>query len=114
MKRILVAFIAVLISACSGTPAEPTQIPTATAIPLSAIDLRPVLFQQGDLPASIEAGQVRDFAPEMFNGLPKAENTVYMQLSSGQDAGSSGRACRREERPPAPLSSHLRYSIPAQ
>lgn len=88
MKKIILA-MAVLISACSSQPIEPTPIPTNTAVPLSAIDLRPVLFQQGDLPANIEAGQIRDFAPEMFNGLPKAENTVHMQLSSTQD-GAGG------------------------
>ena len=75
------------VCACAlGGPAPtPTPLPTATQIPLSEIDLQPYLYEQGDLPAMLQPGQVRDFAPEMFARLPKAENTIYMQFANNGD-----------------------------
>lgn len=87
MKRIAAICLALVLSACSVGAQEPTPMPpTATPIPLSSIELRPYLYQEGDLPANLEPGQIRDFAPEMFDRMPKADKEIYMQFSSGGDS----------------------------
>lgn len=87
MRYVIALFLLV---ACGSPPATitPTIIPTAmppTAIPLSAIDLEPLLIQSGDLPAGIEGAQVRDVAPAMFDGMPKAAKTIIQQFAQGVD-----------------------------
>lgn len=67
------------LAACSATP---------TQIPLSEINLEPILILPGDLPAGFSGAQVRDSLPEMFGNLPEASNQTYQQFQrQGEAAG---------------------------
>lgn len=69
----------------SSTPTqEPT--PTPTRIPLSDINLEEIVIKDGDLPAGYSGAQIRDKAPEMFSGVPEAQNTYYQQFEKGGDS----------------------------
>lgn len=101
MKKLYFLFVlfTFFISSCSAkieneeviTPeatntAETT--PTPTKIPLTDIDLEGILIMNGDLPAGYTGAQIRDNAPEMFNNLPEAQNTIYQQFAKdGETAG---------------------------
>jgi len=66
-------------------PPTPTDTPTATPIPLSELDLEPLLIQPGDLPAGFSGAQIKDVAPSMFDDLPAAENTIDQRFERGGD-----------------------------
>ncbi len=66
-------------------PPSPTNTPTATPIPLSELDLEPLLIQPGDLPAGFSGAQVKDVAPNMFDDLSAAENTIDQRFERGGD-----------------------------
>lgn len=66
-------------------PPTPTNTPTATPIPLSELDLEPLLIQPGDLPAGFSGAQVKDVAPSLFDDLPTAENTMDQRFERGGD-----------------------------
>jgi len=104
MKKAVVyfVFLSIIISACSIESRQDfTQIPeptftqeptntqeptsTPTRIPLSDIELEEILIKEGDLPAGYSGAQIRDTAPEMFNDLPRSQNTIYQQLAKGGD-----------------------------
>jgi hypothetical protein len=83
MRR-AVMLLALTLAACGGTtaPAAPA-VPAATVVPLDQLDLESLLVQSGDLPAGISGAQVRDSAPKMFDGMPKALKTTYQQFAQG-------------------------------
>ena len=66
----------------------PTDIPTPSPIPLSGLDFESVLVVPGDLPAAIQAGQIRDFAPttgtarvyKFVEEMPHFDRVVYQEL----------------------------------
>lgn len=67
------------LAACSATPMP---------MPLSEVDLEPILILPGDLPAGLSGAQVRDSLPEMFDEPPEAENQIYQQFQrEGKAAG---------------------------
>jgi len=66
-------------------PPTPTNTPTPSAIPLSELELEPLLIQPGDLPAGFSGAQVRDVAPGMFDETPTAENAISQQFERGGD-----------------------------
>lgn len=80
---VFVLFLVACGTAPISVPPAPTSLPTA--IPLSAIDLEPLLIQSGDLPAGITGAQVRDTPPKMFDGMPKAAKAIYQQFARGTD-----------------------------
>ena len=95
-KCILLLLLVILIAACS--PELPTLTPTAQAtamppptaapVPLSEIDLEPLLIQGADLRVGYLGAQIRDYAPPMFDKLPGSENTIYQQLEyNGEQTG---------------------------
>lgn len=76
------------IPAATQTPTPeptPTPAPTPTLVPLSKIDLEPILIQPGDLPAGYTGAQVRKMAPEMFEELPPYEAVFYQQFEHEGD-----------------------------
>ena len=102
MKKVLICleFLSIIITGCSiettqnyTQTSEPTftqeptntQEPTSTPtrIPLSDIELEEILVKDGDLPAGYSGAQISDTAPEMFDNLPEAENTINQQLAKG-------------------------------
>lgn len=86
MKYLLAVLMVVLVGCGSST--QPTAIPSSTAVPLSQINLEPLLVQSGDLPAGLSGSQVRDEAPEMFRDMPKYENVIYQRFENkGQVVG---------------------------
>lgn len=56
----------ILLSACAPTK-----------VPLSEIDLEPLLILQGDLPPGVSASQVRSSPPAMFDGIPDPTHQIY-------------------------------------
>ena len=72
MPRILIAVVVLLLTACGG--ASPQS--------LAALDIEPLLVQDGDLPAGVAGAQVRDTAPGMFSSVPKADKTISVQLAN--------------------------------
>jgi hypothetical protein len=114
MKLIyFLVLISMLITCCSAAPkvdtvatsvastlaAQPTASPvvptatytpeptaTSTPIPLSEMDLEPILAVSGDLPAGYSAAQVRNDPPAMFNDVPAAANQIYLQFEQAGDA----------------------------
>lgn len=55
---------------------------------LGAVDLESLLIQDGDLPAGINAAQVKDTPPGMFTGLPRAVKAIDQRFqASGGNAG---------------------------
>lgn len=71
----------------TNTP-QPTSTSTSTLIPLSEINLEPLLIQQGDLPSGFSGAQVSDLPPKMFQGMPKAANKIDQRFQKeGEAAG---------------------------
>ena len=100
LTRILIVLIILsLVAGCGGSDATttpeptdtpqptdtpaPTATPTPTPIPLSELELEPLLIQAGDLPAGFSGAQVRDVAPQMFDELPIAENVIDQRFEKG-------------------------------
>jgi hypothetical protein len=70
-----------------------TPVPTLTAapssVPLSEIDLEPLLVQPGDLPAGYSASQIRDTVPDIFSKVPAAAKVVSQLFAKdGETSGS--------------------------
>lgn len=73
----LAALLALILVACS-----------APGVPLTEVDLEQLLVADGDLPIGVSAAQIRDAAPEMFEGMPAAEQVRYQQLArDGEQTG---------------------------
>lgn len=97
-----VALVLVASAACGDATRKPTEtpkptpsvnptdtpqpIPTVTPVPLSQIDLEPLLTQSGDLPAGLSGAQVRGFLPEMYDNLPTSDNAIQRQFQRDGDA----------------------------
>lgn len=81
--------IPTLAAAPTFTPAPTATITvTATRVPLGALDIEPLLVQDGDLPAGYVAGQVSSDYPPMFYGIPRPDRTVSRELGlNGRGAG---------------------------
>lgn len=72
----------------TGLDDAPTDIPT-TAIPLAEVNLESLVLQSGDLPSSVQAGQVRNRVPNALQSVPKAEQTFNQILEhAGSAAGN--------------------------
>lgn len=93
MRHIAVLALVLVLTACGSAPAaavptsppvEPTAAPTA--ISLADVDLEPLLITSGDLPADLTGGQIRDVAPKMFDGIPKAVQLREQRFARGGDA----------------------------
>ena len=99
MKRvtafvIVVVALAAVLAACSSGPsqeqiqqtveaasaatiaARPTEVPTVTPIPLSDLDLEPIIIQDGDLPAKFSGQQITSVAPKQFKSMPQAVQVI--------------------------------------
>ena len=72
----------------TSTP-TPIPTPTPTPIPLSEINLEPIVFLSGDLPAGFSGAQIRDTPPTMFDGIVGFENSIYQQFERN-DKGAGG------------------------
>lgn len=97
LRSLLVLIVAALwleVFSASSSGASQAPLSTATSshsappIPLSEIDLEPILNLPDYLPAGFSGAQVQDTLPEMFNELPEAENQIYQQFQRrGRPAG---------------------------
>lgn len=68
-------------SSSTATPTlTPTTTPTLTPVPLSEIDIEPIIIKDGDLPIGYSGGQVKDVAPRGYTYMPPAEKTIYQEL----------------------------------
>lgn len=95
MRKVVLSFFAIVFFAgCSSGMSERNAIPTATPepvpptstpIPLSELDLEPLLIQAGDLPAGLSGAQVRDDPPMAFKDVPSGDNMIWQQFQRGQD-----------------------------
>jgi len=77
-----------VIVSCNST--TPTALPTLTPspVPLSEINLEPILIISGDLPAGYSGAQIRTTPPEMFNNITNFNNAIYQQFEKdGKSAG---------------------------
>jgi len=63
---------------------EPTSTAAPTRIPLSEIDLEPLLFQPGDLGSDFKIQQIKDTAALKVDGLPTAEQIVSVGFLNGK------------------------------
>lgn len=67
----------------------PQHTATPTRVPLSELDLEPLLIVPGDLPAGFSGAQIRDVLPPMFDGVPETDNQISQQFErDGEGAGS--------------------------
>jgi hypothetical protein len=91
----LVIFTVLLISCGSAadateasqpSPLPSTPTPKPTLVPLSDLDLEPVLVFLGDLPAGYDPAQVRSSLPGMFDGIPQPINQIYQQFEHENDS----------------------------
>lgn len=89
MRPALFLIAALLLGACGASaPPASLPIPLPTAVPLSAVDLEPLLIQSGDLPSGLGAAQVSDTPPKMFASLPKAIRAIDQRIQrAGATAG---------------------------
>ncbi len=95
MKKVLL-LIALGLAACSPRDAEPGRIqtdtlqpPTAapTLVPMSQLDLEPLLVQSGDLPPGVVGSQIRARPPDIIPGIPVAAAQIY-QAFDRSDSGT--------------------------
>jgi len=78
---------ATLIPTTTPTP-SPTLTPTVTPspIPLSELNLEPILILQGDLPAGFSGAQVRTTPVKGLSDIQNYQNTIYQQFEYGGEA----------------------------
>jgi len=64
---------------------EPTEtpIPTPTSIPLSEMNLEPILLVSGDLPPEFYGVQVKSVPPRGFEGIPPADQVIQQGFRAG-------------------------------
>lgn len=89
IRRLFITVAALLLTACGPAPAQQAA-PAATTIPLSVLDVEPLLIQLGDLPAGMEGAQVLDTPPAPYEAMEisAADKLVFQRLQrSGQPAG---------------------------
>lgn len=102
MKRMFTCLvITILATACSSPPSAelvqtaiaqtttaqiPTETPIPTPIPLADIDLSTYLFQDGDLPAGVEPGQIAELELDKWKG---AINVYSRKLTFNNDSSGN-------------------------
>lgn len=57
------------------------------AVPLSEIQLEPLLVQPGDLPAGFSGAQVKSVAPEMFKNFPSPQRAIDQRFEHEGETG---------------------------
>lgn len=96
MRYILLA-AALVLAGCGASP-QPSQQAVdqtfatigaglgATAVPLTALDLEPLLIQPGDLPAGVVGSQVKDKAPPVFKDVPPPMKAIDQRFGLADGA----------------------------
>lgn len=96
MKKICIMIVlAIILTACAAPTITPTLQPTSTntpeptPIPLSEIDLEPILLLSGDLPTDFQGGQITTSIIKRFENMPDPEQAIAQSFRAG-DYGSDG------------------------
>lgn len=90
-KIFIFIILSVVLVSCSNTSTQsPTQTPTPTQVPLSEINLEPVLVQTGDLPAGYSGSQISDIDLSWIDFLQyKGVNRIQQLFEKdGKPSGS--------------------------
>jgi hypothetical protein len=87
-RRFVLALAAVLLAACGSSPVAVAPPAVPTRVPLRAVNLEPVLIQDGDLPSGLSPAQVFDAPPPAFKDYPAATKAAYQRFQrAGDTAG---------------------------
>jgi hypothetical protein len=83
IRLFIAAFLSLIILAgCSNLQIE------STPIPLDQIDLAPIIYQDGDLPAGFKTAQVRAMLGDLADDAPEPVNFYSLSLeNNGQNGG---------------------------
>jgi hypothetical protein len=73
-----------VLSACGGLTAAPQA--AQPAIPLTEIDLAPLLIESGDLPADLSAGEVRTSVPSGLRAVPPPIKVIDQRFQRAGEA----------------------------
>lgn len=92
LKLLTMLILIFLFTTCTtfSPLSTPTTHPTPTPIPLSEIDLEPILIRPGDLPAGYSGAQIQDSPspPGMFKDIKGYQKSISQQLEkNGKAAG---------------------------
>jgi hypothetical protein len=84
-RLVILIVVLFLLAACGGQAAAPAPMAAQTAVPLTALDLTPLLIRSGDLPADLTGAQVKDTVPPGLKAVPTPVKAVDQRFQRNGD-----------------------------